>query len=391
LALPPGADAEATVGIDGGAIVIRHPVRHIDRRVGELVVRASRAGIEQALGASQRRLFAVGIAGAVLGTLAALLLVGWHLRPLGDLHRGVVSLGSGDLSTRVLVRGRTELGGFGEVINAMAAGLESAQKRLIHKERLDRELEIAADLQSILLPRSVAVGEGYSIHAHYEAALEVSGDYYDVIPMDADHCAVVVADVAGKGVPGLLVMSMLRTALHAITQPGRDLTAVLAHAEEVLRGSMRRGMFVTCVYGVLDLRRHVFRYVSAGHCPPLRFSPSKSAWLAAGGKPLGLFPSAVFRRSLVEREVALALGDGIVLFTDGLVEALDAGGATLGYDAVLAAVQALGGAGSDRVLERLVAVCDRHRNGRPHSDDLTLVVLARAPVAVPQERQAVGA
>lgn len=383
-ALPPapGVDAGATVGLDGPDIVILHPVRHLDREVGRLVVRASRAGIETTLAASQRRLVAVGIVGAVLGTLAGLALVGWHLRPLGDLHRGVMLLGSGDLEARVAVRSRTELGGFGELINSMAAGLESAQKRLIHKERLDRELEIAADLQTILLPSRVTVGEGYAIRTHYESALEVSGDYYDVIPLGADHCAVVAADVSGKGVPGLVVMSMLRTVLHALTRPGQDLAEVLAHAETVLRGSMRRGMFVTCVYGVLDVRRHAFRYVSAGHCPPARFGASGAEWLPAGGKPLGLFPSPLFRKSLVEREVKLAPGDGLVLYTDGLPEALDPNGRTVGYEAVLETLRSARNDDADGVLRRLLGTCATHRRGRAQSDDVTLLVLRREPVAV---------
>jgi serine phosphatase RsbU (regulator of sigma subunit) len=388
IALPEADTHAARVGLDGNDIVILQPVRHLDRAVGKLVVRASRAGIEATLAASQRRLVAVGIVGAIVGTLAGVVFVGWHLRPLGDLHRGVVRLGSGDLAARVRVRSRTELGGFGDVINSMAAGLESAQKRLIHKERLDRELEIAADLQTILLPRRVEFGAGYAIRTHYESALEVSGDYYDVIPVGPEHLAVVAADVSGKGVPGLVVMSMLRTVLHALTQPGRDLADVLAHAETVLRTSMRPGMFVTCVYGVLDARRHVFRYVSAGHCPPARFGPGGAEWLPAGGKPLGLFPSALFRASLVQREVALGPGDGLVLYTDGLVEALDSAGRTVGFAPILSTLEQAATCDADAVLSRLLARLAAHRGGQAQSDDTTLLVLRREPAAVRQEAPA---
>ena len=372
------------VGLDGKDIVVLQPITRLDQNVGLLVARASRAGIETTLAASQRRLVGIGILGAVVGTLAALFLVGWHLRPLGELHRGVTKLGSGDLSARVNVRSRTELGGFGTLINSMATGLESAQQRLIHKERLDKELEIAGELQTILLPRTVGVGKGYVVRAHYAPALEVSGDYYDVIPLGDEHYAVVAADVSGKGVPGLVVMSMLRTILHALTRPGQDLTTVLAAAEDVLRSSMRRGMFVTCVYGVLDARNHVFRYVSAGHCPPARFGPLGAEWLPAGGKPLGLFPPPFLRKSLVEREVRLAPGEGLVLYTDGLVEVMNDRGETNGFDPVLDLLRKVEGQDADKVLASLVQHCDKYRGDAPTSDDITLLVLRRDPVGAPR-------
>lgn len=384
LETPRAAASGTQVGWSGRDIVVLQPVRRLDQEVGLLFARATGARIEATLAASQRHIVAIGIASAVLGTLAGLVLVGWHLRPLADLHRGVMRLGSGDLSSRVEVRSRTELGGFGDLINAMAAGLESAQERLIHQQRLDRELEIAGELQAMLLPRTTGVGAGYAVRAHYASALEVSGDYYDVIRLGPDDFAVVAADVSGKGVPGLIIMSMLRTVLHALTQPGRDLTDVLGAAEEVLRGAMRPGMFVTCLYGVLDARRHVFRYVSAGHCPPARFGPSGAEWLPAGGKPIGLFPTPLFRRSLVQREVKLAPGDGLVLYTDGLVEALDRDGRTVGFGPMLSELQKAAGADAGRVLDLLLRRCETHRDGRALSDDMTLLVLQRSPAAAPK-------
>jgi hypothetical protein len=104
-------------------------------------------------------------------------------------------------------------------------------------------------------------------------ALEVSGDYYDVFALDTGRLALAAADVSGKGIPGLVVMAMLRTTLRSLATQGRDPVEVLAAASRMLRHSMRQGMFVTCVYGVLDTRTHRFTYASAGHCPPATFGP----------------------------------------------------------------------------------------------------------------------
>ncbi len=363
--------------LEGNEIVIEQPILRLDERIGTLVARASRAGIEASLHRAQSHLMWLGGAGTLVAIAAVLLLVRLNLRPLDELRRGVLRLASGDLATRVRVRRRNELGLFADLVNSMAAGLQAAQTNLIQKERLDRELEIARDLQSMLLPQAAAPPTGYQLQAHYVPALEVSGDYYDVLPLDADRVALVTADVSGKGVPGLVVMSMLRTALHMLAPVDGDVEGALVQASRMLRKSLRPGMFVTCLYGVLNTRQNTFHYVSAGHCPPILFGAKEPRLLEAGGKPIGLFPDAIFERSLRAHTVQLEPGAGLVLYSDGLVEAMDTAGGTLGFEAVLGRLRALPAAPPSAVVGSLLDAVDRHRGARAHSDDLTLIVLRR--------------
>ena len=146
---------------------------------------------------------------------------------------------------------------------------------------------------------------------------------------------------------------------------------------------MGRGMFITCLYGELHLREHRFRYASAGHCPPWIFGGGAPETLRAGGKPLGLFPPALFDASLVEHEVPLEPGRTLLLYTDGLVEAMDPEGRQLG-EAAVAGILAARKDGAAAV-EALRSAVHRHRGGREATDDLTLLAVGRTAIrqAVP--------
>jgi len=223
----------------------------------------------------------------------------------------------------------------------------------------------------------VQAPNGYEVAAHYTPALEVSGDYYDIIQLGDDRIGLLAADVSGKGVPGLVVMAMLRVVLRGLARGDRRPMDVLASSQRMLKGTMRKGMFVTCLYGVLDARSHRFDYASAGHCPPLLYGASRSRWLEAGGKPIGLFEDRMFESSLREQQVVLQPDECLLLYTDGLVEAMNMTGDQLGEDPV---AQLLTGHGADPPsvsVDRLRKCVKKHRGDRLPTDDLTLVVLRR--------------
>ena len=360
-----------------GIVLLQQPVYHLNRRIGSLLMWASHDGIEQTVREAQRRLILVAGGGTLLAILSVLLLVNINLAPLVPLRRGVQRMGDGDLTTRVPVHARNELGMFADLINSMASGLQKAQSKLIQKERLDHELRIARELQHMLLPRDIQPAAGYEVRSHYSPALEVSGDYYDAIPLDSSHLALVAADVSGKGVPGLVVMAMLRTGLRSLASASRSPVETLILASRLLHGHMGRGMFVTCLYGVLDARTHRFSYVSAGHCPPLLYGPRGATFLPAGGKAIGMFPERLFTTSLKPRVVQLQSAEGLLLYTDGLIEAMNAQGQQLGSDAVRRNIEQLACNPSARVTDSLLALVDSHRAGHMLSDDLTLLSIRR--------------
>jgi sigma-B regulation protein RsbU (phosphoserine phosphatase) len=145
-------------------------------------------------------------------------------------------------------------------------------------------------------------------------------------------------------------------------------------------------MFVTCLYGVLDARTHQFSYVSAGHCPPLLYGARGATYLPAGGKALGMFPESMFTASLKPQVVQLQHAEGLLLYTDGLIEAMNAQSNQLGSDAVRRHAAQLAVDGSTQVTDALLGLVDSHRDGHPLSDDLTLLSIRRKAVsALPRQ------
>jgi len=376
---------EAESWFDGPSLVIRMPILQHEQEIGTLIVHTSREEIQAAVQSSVRRLILTAGGGMVLAVLVVLIVVTRGLRPLGALQQGVARIGAGDLTTRLKDAPRNELGMLASEINDMAQSLQKAQRQLIQKERLDHEIDIAQNLQATLLPRSLAAPAGYELAAGYAAATEVGGDYYDVIPLPDGSTVLLVADVAGKGVPGLVVMAMTRVILRGLTQPGRTPVDALAMANRMLGGAIPKGMFVTCLYAVLDPESGELRYASAGHCPPMRLGSSARA-LEAGGKPLGLFPANLFERSLKPRKTVLGPDDAVVLYTDGLLEVADDDGVQLGQERLLEIAARSSSSAVDLVCELRKAAEEWGAEGRLQ-DDLTLLTLKRSAVPVGSEPQ----
>ncbi len=365
-------------------IILRVPVEHLDEEVGALIATVSRRGIESAVRAAMWKTVIISAAGVLAVTLLIVFLVTRALSPMAELRNAVQRIGSGDLSTRAAVSTGNELGMLADLINDMAGGLSRAQAELIQKERMDHELQIAHDLQTMLLPERIPSPKGYGLAAYYQAALEVSGDYYDIIPLDSDHLAILVADVSGKGVPGLVIMAMLRTVARQLALAGENPKQLLIAAHEILGESIPRGTFITCLCGILDTATHRFDYANAGHCPPVIFGGSRPPrFLEPGGKALGMFPSQVLSDSLELRRLRIEAGQGLLIFSDGLTEAMNRERSQLGEQAVLRALEGVAEADPHFVLDTLRRLVATHQNGAAPADDLTLFACVRSVTPPP--------
>ncbi len=165
-----------------------------------------------------------------VGVFASFLIAGMVIGPARRLAEAANAIGEGNLEVRVRVLGRHELGLLAHSFNDMAHSLAAAQHELLTKQRMEFELNIASQIQRSLLPLDFPTPQGYDISAICASAYEVGGDYYDLIQVDAEHLGFAVGDVSGKGVPGLLVMAMVRhivrTMAHQYFQPAPGAGAV---------------------------------------------------------------------------------------------------------------------------------------------------------------------
>ena len=195
--------------------------------------------------------------------------------------------------------------------------LELAQSALVEKEKLEHELEIARVIQESILPKQIPPLPGWQITAYWQPARAVSGDFYDFLPYPDGRWGLLIADVSGKGVPAAMVMAVTCSILRAVAGSGISPGAVLERANDLLCPYISPGMFATCFYGLLDPANGLFRFANAGHNFPLLVTNEKIQELRATGMPLGLMPGMTYE----ENEFHLQLCSGLLMYTDGIVEA----------------------------------------------------------------------
>lgn len=250
----------------------------------------------------------------------------------------------------------------------------------VEKGRLERELQVARQVQASLLPREIPPFPGWQIAAGWLPAREVAGDYYDFVMLEAhpgepQKMGVVIADVADKGMPAALFMVDVRSTLRASLYSDEAPDHSLLHANVLLCEDASDGMFVTLFYALLEDKSNTITYVNAGHNPPLLFRAGNSVPenLTRTGLALGVEPSLPY----TQRDVQMFPGDVLVCFTDGFPDALNMQGQEYSmerFTAVAAANLHLNAAGIQRAIERdlqeFVGPCDRF-------DDLTLVILKK--------------
>jgi phosphoserine phosphatase RsbU/P len=260
--------------------------------------------------------------------------------------------------------------------SAAALSIEKAllHRQVLEKQRLEDQLSVARDVQSGLLPGGPPRLAGYDVAAVNLPTHAIGGDYYDYVPLDSDRLALVVADVSGKGVPAALLMASFRAALRTEIRRHSDLRALAGELNAAVLEFRDAARFVTAVCCVLDAASGALRYVNCGHNPPLllRCDGSRET-LRLGGPALGLKAGERFEAGLVTLEP----GDGLVLYTDGVVEPADVGDAEFGVERLEAAVRGARGRPASEALEAVIAATRSFSGRVGYEDDFTLVVLNR--------------
>ncbi len=252
---------------------------------------------------------------------------------------------------------------------------------LVTREKVQREIELARQVQLDFLPRKAPDVPGYEFFGFYSAAQTIGGDYYDYIHLPGGRLAVVLGDVAGKGVPAAMLMAKLSAEVRfcLLTEPRPD-RAVSMLNDQLCRGGIG-DRFVTLAAMILDPVAHTFTLVNGGHYTPLRYCQKGKAFTQSieddlGGMPLGL--SEGFEYQMVT--VSIGAGETIASFTDGVIDAASPEGVLFEMEGVyaVAADPEVTANPRPRVIgERLAAAVKKHANGAPQSDDIALVCFGR--------------
>ena len=240
--------------------------------------------------------------------------------------------------------------------------------QLAGQARLKRELEIAHDVQTGLLPTSIASVPNLDLAATSIPALEVGGDFYDVIPIDEHRLGILIGDVSGKGVPAALLMAMTLVIFRSIARNDQSAASVLKKANELIYVNRpSKKMFVTAFYAIYDARDRSLTYANAGNPFPI----GTAGRLEASGLALGMFPSADY-----EEEMTLLMpGELIVLYSDGAEDAINPETDAFGVDRLAEVIYANRQKSAQAVQDRILEAIRNFSEGADQFDDITLVAL----------------
>ncbi|NND71354.1 MAG: SpoIIE family protein phosphatase [Rhodothermales bacterium] len=246
----------------------------------------------------------------------------------------------------------------------------------LEKERLERELSIAREVQQKLLPQKLPTLSGLSIAATSVPALEVGGDYYDFLEIDDHRLAVIVADVSGKGTSAAFYMAELQGIFKSVAQLSPEPDSFLSTANRALRQLLEKNVFISVIYALIDTETGMVRLARAGHCPAAISDLSGEAnFIRSRGMGLGLDSGDVFTKTLQVVEHQLQPGDVFVLYTDGVVESRSAAGAEYGYERLLVALAENRHEDAFELHNALVRDLNGFVVDGQYGDDMTIVIL----------------
>src|SRR6267142_3989017 len=247
------------------------------------------------------------------------------------------------------------------------------------KKRLDHDLEIARDIQRILLPAEAPAINGFEISGINVPARQVSGDYFDYIKIDDERLGVAIADVSGKGVPASLIMAICRSVLRSQAIGNPSPADVLQKVNRQLYPDIKEDMFISMAYLVLDHVRGGVTLARAGHDAPLLYQQKSQALtpLKTPGMVVGIDSGDVFDRLTTDVAVPLERNDCILLYTDGITEALDNEGNEFGLERTIASVQSSAKEGAQAIVTRLIDDLRNFVGSTPQNDDITMIAIRK--------------
>ena len=267
-----------------------------------------------------------------------------------------------------------------EILNGVAQQIALAiqndifQRERASRERLETEVQLARQIQETFIPKRLSAPAGWDLAARWRSAMQMSGDFYDVIHLPDGRMGLFIADVADKGIPAALFMALTRTLVRAAVLQTDSPAAALQQVNDLLYPDCEQGMFVTAVYGALDPVKGEFVYANAGHNPPLWLHGGAVARLTRTGVALGVVEFA----EMTERCITIEPGDLLMFYTDGITEAFSAEGEAYGEERLIDVLKQVVRQPASGIIDQIDKEVNMFIKDYPVSDDITLIALKRA-------------
>jgi len=296
----------------------------------------------------------------------------------GKQNMGVLALGNGPMDASF---SQSDFVVFKSIAEQSAFALYNAiiYSEANEKKRLDHDLEIARDIQRVLLPAEPPSVNGFEISGINVPARQVSGDYFDYIKVDEERLGVAIADVSGKGVPASLIMAICRSVLRSQAAQNPSPADVLRKVNRQLYPDIKEDMFISMAYLILDHARNGVTLARAGHDAPLLYKRVSQTVtpLKPPGMVVGIDSGNVFDRITGDFPVPLERDDCLVLYTDGVTEALDTDGNEFGVERTVQSVRASADNGAQAIVARLIDDLRNFVGSHPQNDDITLIAIRK--------------
>ncbi|MGO8717776.1 MAG: PP2C family protein-serine/threonine phosphatase [Acidobacteriaceae bacterium] len=314
--------------------------------------------------------FLIELAALVIGVVLTLAIT----RTISGLSRATQSVQEGNLSARVPVERRDQLGMLAESFNSMTSSISRSITEQKQLQRLENEISIAREVQDQLFPRNLPHVEGVEIEAICRAARSVSGDYYDFIQLTPTQVAIAIADISGKGISAALLMASLQAALRSqLLTPGSENLSTAELVSRLNKHMVRNtgdDRFATFFIAVYDLATRKLRYTNAGHLPGLCLSEGRTKHLDVGGIVLGVLEDYPYQEGSVD-----VPPDAVLIgYSDGLVEPENAYGEEFGVSRLEAAAQSVRQASPRKIVESLMIAAEEWSGSPEQADDMTVIV-----------------
>jgi len=245
-------------------------------------------------------------------------------------------------------------------------------KETLEKQRLEKDLEIARNIQQNLLPKNIPELSNIEVAAYNSSARMVGGDYFDIVKLDNENLLVAVADVSGKGVPASLLMANLQAFLKSIYKQKLPLSDATNLLNDLVAENTTLGSFITFFWGIFNNISKEFTYVNAGHNPPLYVKNGSIKKLKKGGIILGVLPTNI---PYLSETVKLEQNDVIVLFTDGITEAMNKNFEEYSDEQLEKLIKEVYIDTASQILEKIKLSVDEFTYGAEQSDDITCLVI----------------
>ena len=337
----------------------------------------------------QLLLFVLGVVGVLFLIIQFVaLVIGFVLArqitgAVHDLFTGTQHVRAGNFGHQIAVRARDQLGELAESFNLMTTEVTTLLGEMAEKGRLEQEMFAAREIQQKLLPAGPPKITGLVVTAFCEPAREVAGDYFDFLPITDTMVGLLIADVAGKGLAAGLYMAQLKVIVQSLSRLHHEPREFLIAVNKVVSANLDGKSFITMSYGVIDIERREMTFARAGHCPLIHVPANqpagmrKARMLTPDGLVVGLQidDGTMFESLLQEQTVALAPGDLVVWFTDGIPETMNEAFDCFGEDRLAQVVEQYAHLPFEQLRSYILAELRAFAGAADQHDDMTMILM----------------